>query len=66
MPNGLPLVYLHGIVPGGYLAMWPVCVIGDAPETLTFSIAIDDAVHAGLLEGVFKVHHDGAKRRSMR
>lgn len=48
MQNGLPLVYLHGIVPGRYLAMWPVYVIGDAPDTLTFSIAIDDAVHAGL------------------
>ena len=50
MHNGLPLVYLHGIVPGRYLAMWPVYVMGDAPETLTFSIAIDDAVHAGLLD----------------
>ena len=48
MSNGLPLVYLHGIVPGRYLAMWPVYVIEDEPETLTFSIAIDDAVHAGL------------------
>ena len=48
MHNGLPLVYLRGIVPGRYLAMWPVYVMGDAPETLTFSIAIDDAVHAGL------------------
>ena len=48
MRNSLPLVYLHGIVPGRYLAMWPVYVIGDAPETLTFSIAIDDAVQAGL------------------
>ena len=48
MHNDLPLVYLHGIVPGRYLAIWPVYVIGDAPETLTFSIAIDDAVHVGL------------------
>ncbi len=48
MSKGLPLVYLHGIVPGRYLAMWPVYVIGDEPETLTFSIAIDDAIHAGL------------------
>ena len=48
MSKGLPLVYLHGIVPGRYLAMWPVHVIGDEPETLTFSIAIDDAVHTGL------------------
>ena len=48
MHNGLPLVYLHGFVPGRYLAIWPVYVIGDARETLTFSITIDDAVHVGL------------------
>ena len=48
MQNRLPLVYFHGIIPGRYLAMWPVYVVGDAPEALTFSIAIDDAVHAYL------------------
>ena len=48
MESRLPLAYFHGIVPGRYLAMWPVYVIGDQPEALTFSIAIDDAVHAGL------------------
>ncbi len=48
MQNRLPLAYFHGIVPGRYLAMWPVYVVGDAPEGLTFSIAIDDAVHANL------------------
>ncbi len=48
MRNNLPLVYFHGIVPGRYLAMWPVYVIGDTPESLAFSIAIDDAVQLGL------------------
>ncbi len=48
MESRLPLAYFHGIVPGRYLAMWPVYVIGDDPDALTFSIAIDDAVHAGL------------------
>ncbi len=48
MQNGLPLAYFHGIIPGRYLAMWPVYVTGDAPEALTFSVAVDDAVHAGL------------------
>ena len=48
MQNGLPLVYFHGIVPGRYLAMWPVYVIGDAPEAFAFSLAIDDAVHSSL------------------
>ena len=48
MSKGLPLVYLHGIVPGRYMAMWPVHVVGDEPESLTFSIAIDDAVYSDL------------------
>ncbi len=48
MQNRLPLAYFHGIVPGRYLAMWPVHVVGDAPEALTFSIAIDNAVDANL------------------
>ena len=43
MQRRLPLIYFHGIVPGKYLAMWPVHVIDDAPKALTFSIAIDDA-----------------------
>ena len=38
MQNRLPLVYFHRILPGKYLAVWPVFVVGDAPELLTFSI----------------------------
>lgn len=44
----LPLVYFHGIVPGKYLATWPVFVVGDDPGNLTFSVAVDDASHLGL------------------
>jgi len=39
----LPLVYLHGIVRGKYLAVWPVYVVGDDPAALTFTVAVDDA-----------------------
>jgi putative restriction endonuclease len=38
----LPLVYLHGIVRGKYLAVWPVYVVGDGPAALTFTVAVDD------------------------
>ena len=48
MQNRLPLAYFNRIVPGRYHAMWPVYVVGDAPEALTFSIEIGDAVHASL------------------
>jgi putative restriction endonuclease len=47
MERRLPLVYFHGVVPGKYLATWPVFVVADHPESLTFSIAVDDAQHAG-------------------
>lgn len=36
-----PLVYLFGLVPGRYLVVWPVFVVGDEPDRLTFTIAVD-------------------------
>jgi len=48
MRDRVPLVYFHGLVPGKYLATWPVFVVGDHPETLAFSVAVDDAQHLGL------------------
>jgi putative restriction endonuclease len=38
-----PLVYFHALVPGRYLAVWPVFIVGDDPASLTFSVAVDDA-----------------------
>jgi len=36
-----PLIYLHGILPGRYMAVWPVLVVGDSPDELRFSVAVD-------------------------
>lgn len=44
-----PLVYLHALMPGKYLAVWPVFVVGDDPTSLTFSVAVDDALTIGSL-----------------
>lgn len=41
-----PLVYLHGIEPGKYLATWPVYIIGDDQSNLTCKVSVDDAVPA--------------------
>lgn len=41
-----PLVYLHGVEPGKYLATWPVYIIGDDQSNLTFKVSVDDAVPA--------------------
>ena len=48
MQRRLPLAYFHGLVPGRYVAMWPVYVIGDDPNALVFSIAVDDASQVDL------------------
>lgn len=48
MQRRVPLVYFHGIVPGKYMAAWPVYVVADDPSRLTFTVAVDDADHAVL------------------
>ncbi len=34
----VPLVYFFGIVPGRYVAQWPVYVVGDHPAALSFDV----------------------------
>ncbi len=48
MQKNLPLAYFYGVVPGKYMAMWPVYVVRDQPEYLVFSVAVDDADQLGL------------------
>jgi len=38
----VPLVYFHGIVPGKYLPIWPIYIVGDEPDKLYFKIAVDE------------------------
>jgi len=38
-----PLIYFFGIVPGRYLAVWPVFIVGDNPQSLFFDVEVDDA-----------------------
>jgi len=42
MNKNLPIIYLRGIMPNRYLAVWPAYVIGDLIENLTFKIAFDE------------------------
>jgi len=41
-----PLVYFHGIMPGKYLAFWPVYIVGDDQAGLAFRAAVDDPAYA--------------------
>lgn len=45
MKYHVPLVYFHGIVPGKYLASWPVYIVADDPIGLTVTAAVDDTPH---------------------
>lgn len=42
MLHNIPLIYFHSVVPGKYLAVWPVYIVGDEPKRLTFTVAVDD------------------------
>lgn len=41
MEQGKPLIYLHGIVPGRYLVIWPTFVTGDNRRDLSFEVAFE-------------------------
>jgi putative restriction endonuclease len=37
-----PLIYLHSVIKGKYLATWPVYIINDNIYDLVFTVAVDD------------------------
>ena len=49
MQRQTPLIYLYGLVPGRYLPVWPVYIVGDDPSALAFKVAVDEArlLHLG-------------------
>lgn len=61
MKKGIPLIYLLGLVPGRYLAIWPVYIIGDDPANLSFTVAVDDLVH--LVNSEDRVREPDEKKR---
>jgi putative restriction endonuclease len=50
MLQRIPLVYFHGVMPGKYVAVWPVYIVGDNPGQLTFTVAMDDALSVDMWE----------------
>jgi len=66
MLKHIPLIYFHSVVPGKYLAIWPVYVVGDSPKELKFKVAADDMafVQQGLLPAVFDYDTESEARRA--
>lgn len=42
MRERIPLIYFYRLDKGKYLAVWPVYIVGDQPEALTFKVEVDD------------------------
>lgn len=45
--DAIPLIYFFGIEKGEYLPTWPVYVVADDRQGLTFSVSIDDRALVG-------------------
>jgi putative restriction endonuclease len=60
--QGKPLIYFHGVVPGKYLAIWPVYIIADDPEKLMFTVAVDDISAINVINK--SVQEDATSRRA--
>ena len=61
MQERLPLVYLHGLVPGRYVPAWPVFVVGDHRDGLTFTVAVDEERHRWPVARPGSAVHDDAE-----
>ena len=48
MHRQIPLIYFHGVVPGLYVAEWPVYIVDDSPAQLTFTVSVEDRRFASL------------------
>ena len=42
MRERTPLIYFYRLDTGKYLAVWPVFIVGDQPDALTFTVEVDD------------------------
>ncbi len=60
--KSVPLIYFFGIEKSEYLATWPVFVVGDDPQKLTFNISIDDKAVVSGSDVVITDHASEARR----
>lgn len=62
MQTSTPLIYFYGLVPGQYAAAWPSYIVGDDPEQLTFTVAVDEP-HALVATQPSETIRDDIRRR---
>lgn len=59
-----PLIYFVGIVPGRYQPFWPAFITGDDPQSLRFTVAIDEVAPLVTTDGSAIVAEDASARRA--
>lgn len=64
MKRKVPLVYFIGLRPGRYLTIFPVFIVADDPQALTFKVVVDDSA-AVSIEPHKDTELDWARRRYM-
>lgn len=64
MQQEKPLIYFHGVIPGKYLAIWPVYIVGDDPDSLTFTVAADHQYEVDWESAESMVQDDASNRRA--
>jgi putative restriction endonuclease len=57
-----PLIYFFGLVPGRYMAAWPVYIVADDPESLVFTVVVDDINALNIINQ--SVQEDASARRT--
>lgn len=58
----IPLIYLKSLVPGRYSVHWPVFIVGDDPQNLSFTVAFDDLSAIKRIEST--INEDSYARRA--
>lgn len=49
--RGIPMIYLYGVMPGKYIANWPVYIRDDDPANLTFKVEIEIPANLQVIGG---------------
>jgi putative restriction endonuclease len=60
MNEGRPLLYFRGVEKGWYTPLWPMVIVGDEPQSLTFVMACEDV--ESLVPGIRADIADEARR----
>ncbi|KMP11830.1 hypothetical protein UZ36_03155 [Candidatus Nitromaritima sp. SCGC AAA799-C22] len=63
MEKQIPLIYFFGLIPGKYLPIWPIYIVGDDVKRLTFKVLLDDFKSLEQKESLVAEDDAGSRRK---